>query len=123
MFEDIKNYRDIRKRYNYKMFKSGNEVFRKFSNLEAEVLQNGALDRKNKELVALGISIVNVCYGCIEYHITMAMENGATRAEIADAVAVSVVMAARLHNGLPVMLLTLWNNWKRKKQRPNNYGI
>ena len=92
MFEDIKNYRDIRKRYNYKMFKSGNAVFRKFSDLEAEVLQSSALDRKNKELVALGISIVKVCYGCIEYHITMAMENGATRAEITDAVAVSVVM-------------------------------
>jgi AhpD family alkylhydroperoxidase len=92
MFEGIQEVRDLRKKYNYKMFTSGVDIFREYEGLEAKALQSGALERKYKELISLAISITSSCYGCVEYHTTQALENGASRAEIAEAAALAVVM-------------------------------
>jgi AhpD family alkylhydroperoxidase len=92
MFEDIDKVRMLRKKYNYKMFTSGVSTFREFEELEAKTLQSGALDRKYKELIGLATSIVSLCYGCIEFHTTSAVACGATRDEIAETVAVALMM-------------------------------
>ncbi len=92
MFEDIDKVRELRKKYNYKLFTSGVSTFREFEELEAKTLQSGALDRKYKELIGLATSIVSLCYGCIEFHTTSAVECGATREEIAETVAVALMM-------------------------------
>lgn len=92
MFEDIGEIRDLRKKYNYQMFKTGLETFRGFEDLEARALEDGALPRKVKELISLATSIVSLCYGCIEFHTTSAVAHGATRQEIAETVALAIVM-------------------------------
>jgi AhpD family alkylhydroperoxidase len=92
MFEDIQEFRDLRKKYNYKMFTSGVSTFREFEELEAKTLQSGALERKYKELIGIATSVVSLCYGCIEYHTTQALACGATRQEIAETVAVALMM-------------------------------
>jgi alkylhydroperoxidase/carboxymuconolactone decarboxylase family protein YurZ len=63
MFDEISEIRKTRKKYNLAMFRSGIGTFRKFEDLEADALKDGALSRKVKELVALGISITQKCYG------------------------------------------------------------
>ena len=62
MFDDIKEIRKTRKKYNNLMFRSGISTFRQFEDLEANALKDGALSRKYKELIALGISITQKCY-------------------------------------------------------------
>ena len=63
MFDEIDDIRKARKKYNQLMFRSGISTFREFEELEANALKDGALLRKHKELVALGISITQKCYG------------------------------------------------------------
>jgi len=63
MFEDVNQIRKIRKKYNLQMFRSGISTFRELEELEANAFRDGALDRKYKELIALGISINHACYG------------------------------------------------------------
>jgi alkylhydroperoxidase/carboxymuconolactone decarboxylase family protein YurZ len=63
MFEDIKEIRQLRKKYNAKMFSSGIGAFRELEALEANALREGALKQKDKELIALGISISQGCTG------------------------------------------------------------
>ncbi len=63
MFQDVQEIRQLRKKYNAKMFSSGIGAFRELSDLEANALRDGALARKHKELIALGISISHGCYG------------------------------------------------------------
>ena len=58
----------------------------------ANALREGTLSAKQKELIALGISLSEKCYPCIEYHIAAAMEKGATRREVLEATAVALVM-------------------------------
>ena len=45
------------------MSQSGIKTFREIGELEANALKDGALQQKYKELIALGISINNSCYG------------------------------------------------------------
>jgi len=63
MFEDVKQIRKVRKKYNTKMFRSGISTFRELEEIEANALRDGELARKYKELIALGISISHGCYG------------------------------------------------------------
>jgi hypothetical protein len=63
MFPDINEINRIRKKYNWQMSQSGITAFREMGELEANALKNGALRQKYKELIALGISINNSCYG------------------------------------------------------------
>lgn len=52
----------------------------------------GTLERKTKELIALAIGIAVHCDGCIAYHAHDAIEAGASREEIAETIAVAVMM-------------------------------
>lgn len=63
MFPDINEIRKTRKKYNWQMHQSGIETFRELAELETNALKDGALAQKFKELIALGISISNGCYG------------------------------------------------------------
>ncbi len=63
MFGDIEEIRKTRKKYNAQMFRSGIKTFREIEAAEAHALKDGALSQKYKELIALGISISNACYG------------------------------------------------------------
>lgn len=63
MFEDLNEIRRTRKKYNYKMFQSGVGTFREMEELEEKTFREGRLERKTKELIALGISIAQSCYG------------------------------------------------------------
>jgi AhpD family alkylhydroperoxidase len=53
-----------------------------------------ALDPKTKELIAIGCSLVAKCEGCLEGHIKKALELGATKEEISDAIVIAVGIAA-----------------------------
>ena len=63
MFPDIDEIKRVRKKYNWQMSQSGIKTFREIGELEAGALKDGALSQKYKELIALGISINNSCYG------------------------------------------------------------
>ncbi|MFB3922793.1 MAG: carboxymuconolactone decarboxylase family protein [Terriglobia bacterium] len=53
-----------------------------------------ALDLKTKELIAIGCSLIAKCEGCIEGHIKKALEIGATKEEVSDAIVVAIGIAA-----------------------------
>ena len=59
--------------------------------VHAQALQSDVLTRKVKELIALATSVVTGCETSIAYHLHNAMEAGATREELIEAVEVAVV--------------------------------
>lgn len=54
--------------------------------MKAVQLDKGAIPNKYRELIGLGISAVSKCRYCTFFHMEMAKLNGATDAEIEDAV-------------------------------------
>jgi AhpD family alkylhydroperoxidase len=75
------------------MHRSGIKTFRELEELEANALKDGALAQKYKELIALGISINNGCYGWIEYHVSSAAGLGVSREVILEATAVALALS------------------------------
>jgi AhpD family alkylhydroperoxidase len=53
-----------------------------------------ALDLKTKELIAIGVSLVAKCEGCLHGHIRKALELGLTKQEISDAIVIAVGISA-----------------------------
>lgn len=68
------------------------DVMKAFAGLHTAVMAPGALDSKTKELIALAIGISHQCDGCIASHARGAAKQGATEAEVAEAIGVSVLM-------------------------------
>lgn len=63
-----------------------------FSRLHKAAVAEGTLSTKNKELIALGISIAVLCDSCIAIHVHDALQAGASREEIIETIGVAVLM-------------------------------
>jgi AhpD family alkylhydroperoxidase len=63
-----------------------------FARLHRKGVEDGALSSKVKEMMALAISIVVGCEGCIAYHVQDAIQAGATRSELIETVGVGLFM-------------------------------
>lgn len=68
------------------------EVAEGFGRLHEAVFSDGKLSLKQKELIAVGISTAVRCSKCLRHHIEMALNAGATKDEILEAVSVGIVM-------------------------------
>lgn len=68
------------------------ETINGFSALHSASTKPGALNSKTKELIALAIAVADRCDGCIAFHTHDALNAGATREEIIEALGVAVLM-------------------------------
>ena len=60
------------------------DTLRGFSALAKGATQDGALDKKTKELIAIALSVAGRCDPCIGFHVQTYVQLGGTRAELAD---------------------------------------
>ena len=63
-----------------------------FSALAKGATQDGVLDKKTKEFLALAIGVAARCDGCIGFHVKALVDLGTTRQEIAEVMAMTVYM-------------------------------
>jgi len=81
-----------RKRAHAKLLALNSKVYQAFLEMEKAAFANGALAKKNKELIAVGISVVMDCESCMQWHIEQAAKAGATIQEVLEAVEVGIEM-------------------------------
>ena len=70
----------------------GSVVYRAFLDMEKAAYSDAALEKKYKELIAVGISVVIDCESCLEWHIREALEAGATKDQILETIDVGIEM-------------------------------
>ena len=68
------------------------DVMKAFGALARSSTQDGVLDRKTKELIALCLGVAGHCDACIGFHMQTLVKLGATRTEVEEALAVAVYM-------------------------------
>jgi AhpD family alkylhydroperoxidase len=68
------------------------KVYGAFLEMEKAAYADGALPRKAKELIAIGISVVTDCESCMQWHIEQAAKAGASMREVLEAVEVGIEM-------------------------------
>jgi AhpD family alkylhydroperoxidase len=67
-------------------------VYKAFLEMEKAAYEDAALPKKQKELIAVGISVVIDCESCMQWHIEQAAKAGATQQEVLEAVEVGIEM-------------------------------
>lgn len=85
------NNRDMRAKIR-EMNKLIPETTAGFGTLSKAVKDNGTLDLKTKELLAMAIAIAERCEPCIGFHIEALMRAGGTREELADVLSMNIQM-------------------------------
>lgn len=68
------------------------KVYEAFLDMERAAFSDGALAKKNKELIAVGISVVIDCKSCMQWHIEQAAKAGASEKEMLEAIEVAMEM-------------------------------
>src|SRR5678809_811564 len=68
------------------------EAWAGFLSLHAGAMAEGEVPTRLKEAVALAISVVKHCDGCIAYHAKAAAKAGATPGEVGEMLAVALLM-------------------------------
>ncbi len=79
------------------------ESMESFKSLMEAIEEEKVLSGKDKELIAVAISITQQCEWCIAFHVKNALEAGAKQEEIIEAAWVAVLMGggpALMHAGL-----------------------
>jgi AhpD family alkylhydroperoxidase len=69
------------------------KVYKSFIAMEQNTYKDGELSKKQKELIAIGISIVINCESCMEWHIKQALDDKASAQEIIEAIEVGIEMS------------------------------
>jgi len=82
-----------RKAAHAKLLAAGSRVYRAFLEMERAAFADGALTKRQKELIAVGISVVIDCESCMQWHIEQAAASGASEREVLEAVEVGIEMS------------------------------
>lgn len=75
-----------------KMMDARSSVYQAFTQMEGAAFSDGALKKKHKELIAIGISVRIDCESCMQWHIEQAASAGATYEEVFEAIEVGIEM-------------------------------
>lgn len=90
--EKLDDLTRTRKWAHQKLIDKGSKVYKAFLKMENAAFSDGALKKKEKELIAIGISVRIDCESCMQWHIEQAAAAGATYDEILEAVEVGIEM-------------------------------
>jgi len=85
----VKEFNDYREKMNEQIFEQDNKVLKRFFNLDTNAYQDGALDKKTKELLGLVASMVLRCDDCIRYHLGTCHSLGVTKEEVFEVFAIA----------------------------------
>jgi len=68
------------------------EVMKGFGDLARAATQDGALDKKTKELIALALGVAARCDACIGFHVQTLVKLGVTKIELEEMLGMAVYM-------------------------------
>lgn len=77
-----------------KLSKGAKNATDAFWSYNEAAMSEGAISKKNKELIALGVALTTQCTYCLELHKKAAIEAGASEEEMAETIHVAAVIRA-----------------------------
>src|SRR5207249_11858528 len=90
------DFDQYRAEMNEKLLGSNHLGIKRFFALDTQAYEDGALDKRTKELMGLTASIVLRCDDCITYHVKQCADCGVTRAQFMDAFNVALVVGGSI---------------------------
>ncbi len=91
--DEFDQYRD---EMNERLLSSNHLGIKRFFALDTQAYEDGALDRRTKELLGLVASLVLRCDDCITYHIKQSLNAGVNREQFLEAFNVALVVGGSI---------------------------
>lgn len=92
----IDEFNAYRTRMNSRILAVDHLGIKRFFNLDTVAYENGALDKKTKEMMGLAASMVLRCNDCIDYHILQCADCGVSDEEFYDLFNVALVVGGSI---------------------------
>ena len=92
----VSEFNEYRERMNEVILKNNNLVMKRLWNLDTNTYEEGALDKRTKEMLGLVSSMVLRCDDCIKYHLGKCHELGITTAEIYEVFSVANIVGGTI---------------------------
>ncbi|HKZ79453.1 MAG TPA: carboxymuconolactone decarboxylase family protein [Pyrinomonadaceae bacterium] len=96
LMDDRDDFDRYRAAMNEKLLGSNHLGIKRFFALDTQAYEDGALDRRTKELLGLVASVVLRCDDCVTYHIKQCVSLGVNRSEFLDAFNVALVVGGSI---------------------------
>lgn len=92
----IEEFNAYRSKMNAKMLEDNNKIIKRIFNLDTNAFTAAALDKRTKELMGLGNSLVLRCDDCVKYHLEECYKLGLTKEEVVDGMSVSLLIGGTI---------------------------
>jgi AhpD family alkylhydroperoxidase len=96
MSPQVKEFNDYREKMNEVILNKNNLVMKRLWNLDTNTYEDGALDRRTKEMLGLAASMVLRCDDCIKYHLGKCYELKVTTEEVYEIFAVANIVGGTI---------------------------
>lgn len=96
MSELVQEFNDYRTKMNEVILSKDNLVMKRLWNLDTNTYDEGAIDKKTKEMLGLVASMVLRCDDCIKYHLGKSYELGVTTEQIYEVFAVANIVGGTI---------------------------
>lgn len=111
----IKEFRYYRQRMNERILAADNKVIKRIYSIDTLTYEDGALDKKTKEMLGLVSSLVLRCDDCIKYHLERCFELNVTDDELFEVFAVGNVVGGTIVIPHMRRAVEYWDNLKNNK--------
>jgi AhpD family alkylhydroperoxidase len=92
----VNEFNEYREKMNEVILSKNNLVMKWLWNLDTNTYEQGALDKKTKELLGLVASMVLRCDDCIKYHLGKSHELGVTTEQMYEVFAVANIVGGTI---------------------------
>lgn len=92
MSDRLQEIAQKRKQAHSKLLALRSKTYQAFLDMETAAYSECALPKKEKELIAVGISVVRDCESCMQWHFEQAARAGANLHEVLEAVEIGIEM-------------------------------
>ncbi len=92
----VNEFNEYREKMNEVILSKNNLVMKRLWNLDTNTYEDGALDKRTKEMLGLVASMVLRCDDCIKYHVGKAHELGINTDELYEIFAVANIVGGTI---------------------------
>lgn len=96
MSQLVNEFNDYREKMNEVILSKNNKVMKRLWNLDTNTYDEGAIDKKTKEMLGLVASMVLRCDDCIKYHLGKSFGLGVTTEQMYEIFAVANIVGGTI---------------------------
>ena len=96
MSDIVEDFNAYRSKMNDNILNDNNKIIKRIFNLDTNAFQEGALDKKTKELLGLVASTVLRCDDCIKYHLENCYNEGLTKEQVVESLGIATLVGGTI---------------------------